>query len=120
VRETFPCQKLGDEHNEERTEQEEVDDEAGVTIFIADTPTDKGDSLPESEKESGKKECTDKWIEDRIRRVVVSPILIAEKIVFDERKRECSCKSPYDISMIYFPFSSKSTYFFVSAGSERR
>lgn len=97
----FSCKEFGDKHGEERAEQKEIEYEARVSIMIADTPADECDGLPESEEESSEKKSPDKRIKNRIRRIIVTPILITEKIVFDKRKRNCSCERSEYISMIY-------------------
>lgn len=99
---TFVGEEFRCEHGEERTEEECVYDETEIAIVVAQTTIEESEKTEENQAEPRKEECSDDRIEDGIGRIVVSPVLVTEECVLDERCRESFDESAWKIAMIHF------------------
>lgn len=102
MRKSFVSQEFRREHDEEDDEEECVPGEMRVVLFEAQAGNEESPGLSEEEKESGEEESADDGIEDRIWRVVVAEILIADEIIFDEGEAERFREGAEEIPMIHF------------------
>ena len=102
VGQAFIGEEFGCQHGEERSEEEEIDDEAEISVGEAQAPVEEVEGLPEQDEESGEEEGADDWIKYRIGRVVVAPVLIPEEIVFDERDRKSLGHGSPKIALVNF------------------
>ena len=85
VRESFIGEEFRSEHSEERSKEEGVNNKMKISVSVADSPIEESEELEKKHTKSGEEESTHYWIKYGVWRVIVSPILITEKIVFDER-----------------------------------
>lgn len=100
VRQALAGQILRSEHHEEDDEEEGVSCEVGIPYPGSDPFAQEPECLSEQEEKSGEEERADDRIEDGIGRVIMSEILIADEIVFDEREPESFRESEGKIAVI--------------------
>lgn len=102
VREPFIGEEFWCEHDEERSEKKGIYDETKVTVVIAQTAIEESEEAKKEHTESGQEESADDGIENRIGRIVVSPILITEERVLDEGCRKSLGEGSWKIAVIHF------------------
>ena len=73
-----------------------------VAVVITQTAIEESEEAEEEHAESGQEEGADDRIENRIGRIIVSPILITEERVFDEGCRESLDEGSWKIAVIHF------------------
>ncbi len=102
MRETLIRQVFRSEHDEKNNEEEGVSCEMGMVFFPLNSRAKELPGLSEEEEESSEKECADDRIEDGIGRVIVTEILIADEVVFNERESDGFAQGAKEIAVIHF------------------
>lgn len=101
VRESFFGQKFRDKHRDEATQEKERDQEVAIAVGVAPSAFREEEETHREENDTGEEECSRYEVEQWIGRVIVPPVHIADKGVFDEREAESFCKREREIAMVY-------------------
>ncbi len=101
VRESFFGQKFRNKHRDEATQEKERDQEVAIAVGVAPSAFREKEEAHREENDTGEEECSRYEVEQWIGRVIVPPIHIADKGVFDEREAESFCKREREIAMVY-------------------
>lgn len=100
--ETFIRKELGGEHGKERTKKEEINNEPEVSVGKTKATVEKPERLPEKNEETRKKTCAYHWIENRIGRIIMTPVLVSKKIVFNKRNGKGFRYGTPEVPVIHF------------------
>lgn len=100
MRQSFCGQKFGNEHGEEPSEEEERNHEFAISFGMLPSFSDEQHDAHNEKNESSEKQYAAHQIEERIGRIVVPPVHIAHKGVFDQRKTKCFGEREGEVSVI--------------------
>lgn len=102
MREPLLREEFRHEHHKERDEEESRTGYGRIAHAFSEPPAEPLHQVIPEVTEASEEEDAGEWIEDRVRRVVVPPVLIAPEVVLDEREAECLGKGPPEVAPIHF------------------
>ena len=102
MRKALIGEEFRSEHDEKDDEEECVPCQVRRAFSGTQATPDESPGLSEEEEESGEETGADDGVEDGIGRVVVTEILVADEIVFDEGEPESFGEGPEWVAVIHF------------------
>ena len=100
VRQTFVSQEFRHQHDEKPAQKQEIDGEFAIAILVSQSSDEKLDGSRDEIEEADQEGDTGNRVENRVRRIIMAPVLIADEIVFDETEAERFTERSPEIAVI--------------------